>query len=97
MPDEAVDKMIEAEPRILDTDISFLLAEITRLLPGQDPKRLLVQNPSVRIPQLACAALVCCKHHMHEFGLGTNSSHLWLPEIARVPQCTVPTEGSSRH
>jgi hypothetical protein len=48
VPAEAVDKMIEAEPRILDTDIQFLLSEIERLLPGQDPKRLLLQNPSVR-------------------------------------------------
>ena len=40
--------MLQLEPRILSTDIEGLLSEIERLLPGQDPKALLIQNPSVR-------------------------------------------------
>jgi hypothetical protein len=49
VPNEAVDGMVEAEPRILNCDIPLLLSEIERLLPGQNPQRLLVENPSVCI------------------------------------------------
>lgn len=48
VPGEWVDGMVEAEPRILNCDIPLLLSEIERLLPGQNPKKLLVENPSVR-------------------------------------------------
>eukprot|EP00892_Ulva_mutabilis_P009767 jgi/Ulvmu1/7162/UM034_0070.1 len=38
--------MLEVEPRVLATDVPWLLSEIERLLPGHNPQQLLVQNPS---------------------------------------------------
>lgn len=54
---QGVGGMLELEPRILTVDIQSLLTEIERLLPGQDPQKLLIQNPSVRP-----ASRLCCPY-----------------------------------
>ena len=44
MPGVSVERIIESEPRLLVADIKAVKAELARLLPGQDPSRLVATH-----------------------------------------------------
>ena len=76
VPEAAVDGMVEAEPRILNCDIALLLSEIKRLLPGQSPEKLLVENPSVRSRSLTAIQPPCAASLLAT--CSCMGSHTWL-------------------
>lgn len=47
LPGVRIDRLIETEPRLLAVDITKVLKEIERLLPGQDSVRVLVNDPGM--------------------------------------------------
>lgn len=47
LPGVMVERLIDAEPMLLHADISTVLANIRRIMPGQDPVRVLVTQPQM--------------------------------------------------
>jgi len=45
LPGLQVEALVEAEPRLLVVDIAAVLAEVSRLVPGADPARVLAADP----------------------------------------------------